>query len=72
MQIRRCRRIGGHTAATSSVLAWKLPFKMACALAARIRFRLARGPAPQVSHLLTKSTASGVFGRVIRVSFLAY
>src|SRR5207245_2679052 len=58
----------GPTAAET----WCLPCRPACALAARMRFKLARGPAPQVSHLLTKSTASGVLGRVMRAMRLAY
>src|SRR5262249_39010698 len=46
--IRRWRRIGRVTAATSSALTWCRPSSTAWALAARIRFMLARGPAPQV------------------------
>ena len=61
--ISRWRRIGSATAATSPAPTWKFPLRMAWALAARTRFMLARGPAPQVSHLLTKSAASGVPGR---------
>ena len=59
------------TADTSSAATWWWPRRIACAFAARIRFIDARGPAPHVSHLLTKSAASGVFGRVIRVIRLA-
>src|SRR5262245_17332943 len=71
LTISRCRRIGAVTATTSSPDTWFEPRRMAWALAARIRFMLARGPAPQVSHLLANSAASGVPGRDSRVIRLA-
>ena len=71
LMMRRWRRIGGATAATSAADTWCRPCRIAWALAARIRFMLARGPAPHVSSLLTKSAASGVPGRHMRVMRLA-
>ena len=45
---------------------------IACAFAAMIRFSDARGPAPQESHFLQKSSACGLFARVAATIFCAY
>ena len=49
-----------------------LVLQVACALAARMRFIEARGPAPHASHFLQKSSACGLFARVAATSCCAY
>ncbi len=64
LRMMRCRRTSGATARTSSHETLNRPWHAARARPARIRFKLARGLAPQRIHRSTLSKHSGVLGRV--------
>ncbi len=58
-------------ALTSSSAGVKRPSKAALALAERIRYCEARGPAPQATHCLISFKASSVLGRDFLTKFTA-
>src|SRR4029453_19281577 len=71
LQMMRCRRTDRASACTSSTEAAKRPCSTARALAPRMRYCEARGPAPQLTQSLTKAGACGCDGRVACTSLTA-
>src|SRR4051812_43234785 len=68
----RWLKTGSAIAATSSMSGIARPSIAARALAPRIRYCDARGPAPQLTYFFTFGDASGASGRVERASFTAW